>query len=318
MRSQSIEVLWRKFADTGRPRIFKFLLAPFAAIWAFYAFIRNKLYDFNILKSSKPDGIVVISVGNLTVGGTGKTPLAIMIANLLKGKKGAILTRGYRREAKTGSLTVHPGEYAKHDPEETGDEPYLIAKKTKATVIIGKDRKKSLEEAARSGCEWALLDDGFQKRSIARDLDIVLNGRLGTGLCVPAGPLREPKTGLKRADLVLSTKWRVLYFSSETEKLSPQKGEPVSLFCGIGNPELFIESVKETGVHIENTLIVPDHKSPSYDDLVRLGGQKILCTEKDYIKLDARAKALPIFYVESELQIIQGKEILENALSSLF
>jgi tetraacyldisaccharide 4'-kinase len=177
--------------------------------------IRNRLYNLGILPSHKVDA-PVISVGNISVGGTGKTPIVLLLVERLKklrpgkGLKIAIISRGYGGTAK-GTTVVSDGRRTLSDPFTVGDEPYMMAEaKSGATIIVDRDRLRG----AKFACEMfkanlILLDDGFQHRRMKRDLDIVLlDGRnpLGNRLLLPAGFLREPVSSLSRAGLVVLSK----------------------------------------------------------------------------------------------------------------
>lgn len=348
----TLEIAWRTFAEKPRCGLIKAALFPLSSFLNLIARIRNKAYDLKFLKSFKPEGITVISIGNLTVGGTGKTPLTILIAKELeKTGKGAILSRGYRRKS---SRPFHINQQNLHhyNPERTGDEPYLMAKSTQSTVIVNKNRELGLKKAEALGFRWALLDDGFQRRQTARDLDIVVVGPnlFGNGLCFPAGPLREPPSSLKRADLVvliessknthrceeflkrytkaplIKAKWIPQMLISQNESIAFKENEAVGLFSGIGNPSLFIETAQEASLLIKRTLICGDHKVPKAQRLTEfwslcqnVGCQKLICTEKDYVKLPPSLKeTLPIYYLSAELKITEGDSIFKNCLNTLY
>src|SRR4051812_63632 len=169
------------------------------------ASVRNALYDRGALRSVRAGNARVISVGNLTVGGSGKTPAVIHLATLLSGagRRVFVLSRGYGRRSRT------PVIFRASDApswEDAGDEPLLIARRCPdVTLMVGADRAALALEAVRRGAEVILLDDGFQHRRLHRDLDLlVVDGAVGfgNGRLLPRGPLREPLSSLRRAGLI--------------------------------------------------------------------------------------------------------------------
>lgn len=251
--------------------------------------------------------VPVISVGNITVGGTGKTPCIIQLAEYLhkKGKKTAILSRGYRGAMEKKGAIVSDGKNIFLDEKDAGDEPYMIAHKLpKVSVYVGKDRLKSAKKAIKNGNEILLLDDGFQYRKIARDKNIVLidcTNPFGYEHLLPRGLLREPLEGLKRANLVILTKSnqasknkieeikkRILKINQNVKILEsfhkPESFVNVKnaqkysfesmhmkkalLLSGIGNPKAFEKTAKEAGLIICETIIKKDHHTFVYDDMI--------------------------------------------------
>jgi tetraacyldisaccharide 4'-kinase len=173
--------------------------------------LRNRFYKTGIFHARKMK-CKVISVGNITVGGTGKTPMVIMLAGMLKkyGYRPAILSRGYRSKRKGLAGVVSDGRDILMRPDEAGDEPLLIAESLPdVPVIIGKERSISGKLAVESyGVDVLILDDGFQHRRLFRDIDIVLldsERPFGNGFALPRGGLREPRNALQRADMVILT-----------------------------------------------------------------------------------------------------------------
>ncbi len=186
-------------------------LAPLGSLWLAAARARGWLFDTGILRAEHP-GVPVVSIGNLVAGGTGKTPMAAWLAEELgtRGFRVAIVSRGHGGTrpvepllvAREGELLVEPGE--------SGDEPALLATRPGvALVVVGKDRRAAARLAAREGAQVILLDDGFQHRRLARDLDLVLldwSDPLGGGRGLPAGWLRDHPSALRRADVVVLTR----------------------------------------------------------------------------------------------------------------
>jgi tetraacyldisaccharide 4'-kinase len=189
-------------------------LSPLTLISFFYkqaVILRNRAYHKGLLRTRKLS-IPVISIGNLTVGGTGKTPTTIYLARLLQGmgKRVGVLSRGYRGAASGDANVVSDGEKLRLGPGEAGDEPFLIAEKLPGIIVLtGKDRGLAGEYAQKNFLiDVALLDDGFQHIKLKRDLDILLLdgiNPLGNGYLLPRGNLREPPESIRRAHLVLVT-----------------------------------------------------------------------------------------------------------------
>lgn len=210
------------------------MLSLLSAIYGKVADIRNKLYDKGIFESHDL-GARVISIGNITTGGTGKTPLVAYVANILakRGEKVCILTRGYGRKDPKNRVLVSDGENILATAVESGDEPFELANKLlgKAIVIADADRVAAAEWAKRRfGVTAFILDDGFQHRKAKRNVDIVCidaTNPFGGGKMVPAGRLREPLHNLSRADILIITRSdlikedRLSRLRSELEHLNP-------------------------------------------------------------------------------------------------
>ncbi len=199
------------------PALIRALLTPLSWIYGSLVLARGWLYERRILKPKRLP-CAVISVGNITVGGTGKTPTVIWIAKYLRdaGFRVAILLRGYRRQKSSSPIAVvSDGKEILLSTAESGDEAQMIAKATPGIpVLVGKDRYGTgLEAIRRWGVQVVILDDGFQYRQLARELDIVtVDGTqtFGTGRLLPAGTLREPISALRRADAILLTRMDIV------------------------------------------------------------------------------------------------------------
>jgi tetraacyldisaccharide 4'-kinase len=193
------------------------LLWPFSVVYGVAARLRVWLYNTGVFKRHKLNG-VMISVGNLTVGGTGKTPMVLLIAERLvgKGKRVAVLTRGYRGFLMgSGASTLASADVI--PSEGIGDEPELLRRRMAAQlhdsrqfrVFVGADRVANGQAAERDGFDFFLLDDGFQHLKFARELDVVLidaGDPFGGGRLLPSGRLREPESALQRADILVITR----------------------------------------------------------------------------------------------------------------
>jgi tetraacyldisaccharide 4'-kinase len=291
-----------------KPFWVKVLLSPLILLSLPYEWgvrIRTILYAINLRKSKRLP-CPVISVGNITVGGTGKTPLVITLAKELTGRgiPMAILSRGYKRKGSSGPL-VSDGRTVLLSPEEAGDEPFQIAKALKGIpVLIGKDRFSNGQLALkRLNIRGVLLDDGYQHLQLHRDLNILLiDSEIGFGdhHPLPRGILREPLGHLRRADLFLLTKvedpdscrpleemLREIHPSSpvfhshyepqgligpngEWVGLQALKGKKALAVSGIANPAYFSFLLRKCGMEIVREMIFPDHHRFTSKDLMAI------------------------------------------------
>jgi len=247
----------------------------------------------------------VICVGNLTAGGSGKTPLAIALGQILAGhgRRVVFLTRGYGGR-NAGPLKI---EVDTHTAGEVGDEPLLLA--SVATTVVARDRAKGAALADELNAEIIVMDDGFQNFSIEKDLSLVVvdaETGFGNGRLIPAGPLREnPSTGLARADAVvfMNGEADIPEFDGETLRARIElagcpslQGKKLFAFAGIGRPEKFFGSLREMGASVVGRHSFPDHHNFSADDIERLKTRAdalnafLVTTEKDFVRLDAEAR----------------------------
>ena len=288
---------------------------------------RNALYDHGTLRARRLQG-PVISIGNLSVGGSGKTPFVILLGELLKarGLKFDILSRGYGRQTR-GVALVDPGGSAR----DFGDEPLLIVRRLHMPLIVGEDRYAAgVFAEANFGPQLHLLDDGFQHRALARDFDIVLvtpddaRDRL-----LPTGRLREPLSSLRRADAVVLTSgasdenfpmngklvWRVR--RSILAKNVPPR--PLA-FCGIARPQSFLLQLRTAGIEPVAEAIYRDHHAYTEQDIHQLlelknkseaGG--FVTTEKDGINLDGYFSALePLAVVPVKMELADSARAVDT------
>jgi tetraacyldisaccharide 4'-kinase len=286
--------------------------------WAFRAVVgaRNAAYDRRIGVRQPP--IPVLSVGNLAVGGTGKTPLVARLATLLRelGARPAVVSRGYGGQAGRGPLRVRP-DRRDGSALRFGDEPWMLASRDPdLPVYVGSDRLAGTVAAAADGADVAVLDDGFQHRRVARRLDVVVlpaRSPLGNGRCLPAGPLREPASSLRRAEVVVRVGGpgeaveplpgagrpaigefhavrRPAGFASPEGREVPEPRRVVA-FCGIGNPGSFRSLLEALDVRVEEFVSFPDHHPFGARDLAALETRAerlrapLLTTEKDAARL---------------------------------
>jgi len=322
----SYHTYWRKLASGGRAEfIDKFLLlflAPLAWLYSLALRLRAWLYLSGIFKTHRLPRPVV-SIGNITVGGTGKTPVTAYIARFLlaQGYRVAVLSRGYGGSLEGQTCVVSDGVTVMQSARECGDEPFLLASTVPGLmVVIGTDRYAAGQLAIEQlSPDIFLLDDGFQHLRLGRDLNILLldfSKPFGNGLTLPAGILREPVSAARRADLVIITRAPggaaiSLYtgavprcISSHTiVDLLPLNGfTPVSFsnclgrkvlaFAGIADPESFFAGLRAEGMNLVHRLNFPDHVVYNKERLneiaeaMRTSGADILVTtEKDGVKL---------------------------------
>lgn len=292
--------------------------------------VRNQLYNRGLIAVQHLEGPVV-SVGNLCVGGSGKTPFLILLGELLKqrGITFDVLSRGYRRQTQ-GVAIVDPNG----SPRDFGDEPLLIARKLGVHVVVGEDRRQAGELAeATFGPQLHLLDDGFQHRRLARDFDIVLvTSTDAQDSLLPAGRLREPIASLARADAVVLTNgtdglqlekqliWRV-----RRGIVPPEPPDPCFAFCGIARPENFFGQLRAAQVVLDGTRSFRDHHRYSDADVRELqllrkqaGASAFVTTEKDAVNLGAHLQALhPIHVVRVRMQLENADAALDAMLATI-
>ena len=190
--------------------LLKLLLTPFCWIYSLCISVRNLAYDLKILKPQKVNIPVVVSVGNIAVGGTGKTPFTILLAKeFVSSFSVALLSRGYKSQAEhlNTPLLLNFENRQHYSAKFCGDEPCLLAENLpKALIFVGKNRKKSAEIASKHGVELIILDDGMQHRQLSRDFDVIIidaNNPFEKGSLLPLGLLRESPKSLKRGDLIV-------------------------------------------------------------------------------------------------------------------
>jgi tetraacyldisaccharide 4'-kinase len=275
--------------------------------------IRDRLYRSGILRARRLDHSV-ISIGNLTVGGTGKTPLTILLAETFhaEGYKPVILSRGYRRKSK-GTVIVSRGEGPLVPWQDAGDEPYLMSRRLvgKAAVVVGESRYAAgvVAQTEHLG-NLFLLDDGFQHRQLYRDVDIVTVDPaewLGAETLLPMGRWREPKSAIARAhaacvqdvpgqpELSLPIpQFKVtntvsgFFCRGEKIRIAELHGKSITAFAGIAKPERFFKTLEGLGLNIDQRVSFPDHHRFSDGDLRGLYGDVRITTEKDAVRLEDR------------------------------
>lgn len=300
---------------------------PLGAIYGASVWVRNRLYGSGILRSSRLSR-PVISVGNISVGGSGKTPFVILLGELLKerGINFDVLSRGYGRKIR-GVFLVDPSG----SPQQFGDEPILIARRLGCPVIVGEDRYRAgLFAENKFTAHLHLLDDGFQHRSLARDFDIVLlTPEDLQDQLLPAGRLREPPSSLNRSNAVVLTDkmemptlpannvWRV----KRGIEVPAPPARPVA-FCGIAKPHKFVEQLRMEGIETGPEKFYRDHHAYTSADIrdllalrdqARAGG--FVTTEKDAINLGAQlAQLAPIAIARVQMELLNAADALDTIL----
>lgn len=296
------------------------LLWPFTLPYGSWVRLRAWAYGKGIFRQKRLDG-TVISVGNLTTGGTGKTPMVCWIAQklLAEGKNPCVLTRGYRGRS-TGAAEKTGGS-----GRITSDEVELLKARLgdRIPVGVGARRFQMGQELARQGVKWFVLDDGFQHLPLARDVDIVLvdaTNPFGGGKLLPSGRLREPKSALARADVIVITRstrtpaletairrnsnapifyahtaldsFHALSAGFSVMEESKVRARTFFAFCGIGNPSAFVADLRDWGISVAGSKFFRDHHRYTQEDIREIetaaheaGADALLCTEKDAFNL---------------------------------
>jgi len=311
------------------------LLYPLSFIYGLAATLRNTFYDKGLLRSCSPP-VPLISVGNLSVGGTGKTSFTLYLAELLKEKRVCILLRGYKRKKKGYRVVSSYGELRVDSWRDCGDEAFMLAKLLPfASVVVSENRCEGVKRAFRElEPEVFILDDAFQHRRIRRDLDILLLKRedLNDSL-LPYGNLREPLSSLSRADILVLSYQEVKPFELKTAKpvfkmyrefhslldtnfrevpLSFLEGKEVVLFSGLGDNEQFLRSAEKLGIRIKNFIALPDHYG--YENFSLKEGELYLTTPKDLVKLP---QAGNLFALNFKVKV-EGEEKLRELIYRIF
>ncbi len=345
-------VFWRKLVTSKSHSIWQkpifFVLLVLSKFYGFAVLLRNRLFDLGIFKQTKVSATVV-SIGNITTGGTGKTPLVAWLCNyfIKQNIKTAVLTRGYKKK------------------NDVADEPAMLAKAVpNVTVVVNPDRVAGAKKAINEhNAKLLVMDDGFQHRRLARDVNIVAIDAtvpFGNGKLLPAGLLREPITSLKRADAVIITRSNqnspemIEEIKAKVRKLKPEMvvaaavhkpmyiklikdrqlgldklaGKRIYAFCGIGNPDAFLQTLKDMSLNIVGTKIYNDHHVYTNDDIAVINedarykqAEYVITTHKDWIKtalLSLDKFQIPFAAMMVELEFADGQEkIIELVEKSL-
>ncbi len=314
-----------------RISLLNIILLPFGILYYFFSGVYQK-----IRFPYKAKELKVICVGNITMGGTGKTPFCVFLANLLKnkGKKIVFLTKGYKGKEQ-GPYFVHE----KDNAQKVGDEALILARY--GDVCVSKNRKAGLKFLENKGYEVVIMDDGLQNNSVYKDISFALiysKFGLGNGLPLPAGPMREPlKKALKRVSLLIfmqGVEEKLLNVAQKQNKnyvegkilpkLMPEFLEHKFLaFSGLGNNQKFFETLKEAKIKVLTTKEFKDHYSYRQKDIIELQNiakektLKLITTEKDYVKIKNYKEAEGICILEISIEIIKNKDKLEILLNKV-
>lgn len=331
------------------------ILIPLGAIYSAVTRARLAAYGRGLLSVARLP-VPVISVGNLTTGGTGKTPLVEWVCRALarEGKKVCVLTRGYGRANAKTQVVVSNGAALLAGERQAGDEPFLLAKNLLGTaaVICNPNRVAAGQWAIEKlNTEMFVLDDGFQHLRLARDLNLVTidaTNPWGGGTLLPYGRLREPATGLARADCVIITRAeqadnltslkkavqqlvggapifssrmltsRIRTIDGNDENSAPAVSQPAGAFCGVGNPEAFFHHLEREGYDLAFTRTFADHhkyRQSELDNLVEeakaRGVRSLITTAKDAIKLSTFKLRLPCYVLEIQISIDEEDLLIE-------
>lgn len=281
-------------------------LMPISMLYVDIMRLRRFLYRIGILKSSRLP-VPVIIVGNITVGGTGKTPLVIYLVQLLReqGFNPGVISRGYNGEQKQPPQIVTIDS----DPLQVGDEPLLVVRRSNCPVVVCADRAAAGRHLlANFPCDVLIADDGLQHYALKRDIEIaVVDGarRFGNGYCLPVGPLREPPARIQEVDLVVVNGGHNLepgefamdlrgsdcinLVSGEQRPLADFRQTELHAVAAIGNPGRFFKQLQQAGLQTLNHAF-PDHYAFQAADLSFNDSKPVLMTEKDAVKCQAFAQ----------------------------
>ena len=288
-----------------------------------FIFLKNLLYDFGVFKGEKV-GAKVISIGNIALGGTGKTPTTIAITNFLEknGYSVGVVSRGHGRKNISNNFLLKNQNW-----RECGDEVVLLKNNTSSNtrIFVSLNKVYAAKKLSKMGCNIVILDDGFQHRKIDRDIDVVLLGPENQNkrcqFIYPYGLLREPLCYLKRADITINTKNNLIkdtglksdhtldlkikeeILSSSSIKnihaLANKSG--IVSVCSIGDPGSFSKTLEGININVDKKLVFPDHWPFSLNDVkeinrlsIKEGLKHIVCTEKDFVKLVEFKKQLKV------------------------
>ncbi|MEW9796776.1 tetraacyldisaccharide 4'-kinase [Alteromonas sp. CYL-A6] len=322
---------------TGNPLLW--LLLPLSALFWLISSLRRKGYQLGILKAYRPRARVIV-VGNISVGGNGKTPVVIALAEHYKkqGRQVGVVSRGYG-----GKCNTFPYRVRHDDPaDKTGDEPLLIARRTGLPVVIDPVRARGVKALEALGCTLIICDDGLQHYALARDVEIVVmdNRQCGNGKLMPMGPLREGRWRLNTVDVIVhnsgseepvllddvTTPQVAMTLSggklvnvnapAESRTLTSLGATPCIAIAGIGNPARFFSQLSGQGVVLSDTMAFADHHQFVDDDIP---DGLVLMTEKDAVKmhgiahdncwyLPVEADLPPLFYQQIDAALSMARD----------
>lgn len=317
--------------------------------YSFIQRLRACAYRMGLMKARRLP-VPVVSVGNLTLGGTGKTPMVLWVAQTLlqHGRKPAILSRGYGSEAPDEINIVSDGNRVLLDTHEAGDEPAMMARRLpQVPILTGAVRYRlGLHALDNLNVDCFVLDDAYQHLPLARDFNLLLldsSHPFGNGNVFPAGELREPISAIERAQFVVMTRsgsevssevktkigslpqartrfipaGLVTGGSDQVEALSGLKGKSVAAFCGIAQPEDFFRTLESAGANLVWQRALPDHfeypeeaKNLIRQGIAESGAEWAVTTEKDIVKLTAEELSIPLKFLRMQIEFLEGEEQL--------
>jgi tetraacyldisaccharide 4'-kinase len=322
-----------KFWDEKKNSFLSVLLYPLSIIYYLIIKIKKKIYipqKFNI---------PIICVGNIYIGGTGKTSAAIEIAKILNQfKKVCFLTKGYGRKSKK-DIYLNELNISNQNSEDTGDEALLINKF--GHVYISNNRSEAIKNIIKLGYDAIILDDGFQDPLIFKNINILCfdsKNWIGNNNLIPAGPLREPLKSIKEANFIIikgeknqiiekkiktiSPNVEIIYAKNRIENIETFKNKNFIAFTGIGNPYSFFNALIDSNIKIIKQIIYPDHfqfTEKNYKTLFQEAENNncnLITTEKDWVRIKEQFKD-KVYYTKLSTLLI-GKESLEKELKKLF
>lgn len=335
---------FKRRIDRGERSFFLYFLSLF---FKSFLLFKNFLYRKNFLKGKKVK-VPIISIGNIVAGGSGKTPFSIKLLEefIKRDISFSLVTRGYGRRRRD-NIRIDIGSGDSFSYLDIGDEPLLIKDRLEKGVIQVGDKLKSCMEAERSGIDLIVMDDGFQSRYVVRDIDVLMMDAkkpFSNGYFLPCGLLRDDPKRIRDADFVVVNnafseeryleckevvkrygQAEVIGAVPKITKISGEigDGESVAIFSAIGNPLSFFESLKDR-YQIVDCKYLLDHEPFSRERLRAFskrakerGAKALICTEKDYVKLERGEVSLPVYFARMELKIVFDREGFEKLVSTI-
>jgi tetraacyldisaccharide 4'-kinase len=322
-----------KFWDEKKNSFLSILLYPLSIIYYLILLIKKKI------SSTQKFNIPIICVGNIYIGGTGKTSAAIEIAKILNQfKKVCFLTKGYGRKSKK-DIYLNELDISNQKTKDTGDEALLLNKF--GHVYISNNRSEAINTIIKLGYEAIILDDGFQDYLIFKNLNILCfdsKSWIGNNNLIPAGPLRERLTSIREANFIIikgekneliekeiktiSPNIEIIYAKNRIENIETLKNKNFIAFTGIGNPYSFFNTLLDNEIKIIKQIIYPDHFEFTEENYKFLSLEaenskcNLITTEKDYVRINKQFKE-KVYYTKLSTLLI-GKESLEKELKKLF
>jgi tetraacyldisaccharide 4'-kinase len=322
-----------KFWDKKKQSFLSILLYPLSIIYYFIILIKK------ITAVQHKFNIPIICVGNIYIGGTGKTSAAIEIFKILsRYKKVCFLTKGYGRK-NIENIHLNELNYPDQNSANTGDEPLLLNKF--GHVYIANDRSQAINNIIKLGYEAVIMDDGFQDLSILKNINILCfdsKNWLGNKNLIPSGPLREPVSSVQRANFIIikgkinekiektlkkiNNNMHIIYAENKIENIDALKNRNFIAFSGIGNPDSFFNILLENNIKIRKQITYPDHfqfTEENYKTLFKEAKNNVcdlITTEKDYVRIDNKYRQ-NIYYTKLNT-LLTNKELLEKEIRLLF